>query len=229
MVEWSRKAPDYLSSILMHESIGAVSLCVCGSEDLALYKCTTCLCSTPLCKACIAAAHQKVPLHRIVYWNGYYFESIVQSEIGICLSIPHANGRPCSSPTSNGTITIVDINGFHDLDITFCGCENAAALDIQLLSAQLFAASVTSPKTAFTFQLLEQFRILHLESKTSVHSFVNMLARLTAGDDFGIMPMKVSTLFIIKLYSFLAQGSFKGISTCVTSMELHCRTKAVQP
>jgi hypothetical protein len=51
-------------------------------------------------------------------------------------------GRVAHPCTSNGALTVTDANGFHELDVIFSGCENSATLDIQILSAQLFAASV---------------------------------------------------------------------------------------
>lgn len=66
-------------------------------------------------------------------------------------------------------------------------------MDIQLFTFKLFAASMISPKTAFTFQVLEQFRMLNLEGKTSAYTFTKMLARLTSGDDLGIGTSLVSS------------------------------------
>ena len=194
MNEWYQKAPEYLSKIMMHECIGQVSPCRCLNGQDALYKCLTCIFPTLLCGSCIAKTHMSSPLHRLVHWNGRHFDNVDQSSVGVHISVPHANGSLCSNPTSVGSVTIVDLNGFHELNIEFCGCEHAAALDIQLLSVQLFAASAISPKTAFSFQLLEQFRVLHLEGKTSAHTFVNALVRLTLGDNFGAKQVKVKLI-----------------------------------
>ncbi|KIM19515.1 hypothetical protein M408DRAFT_31155 [Serendipita vermifera MAFF 305830] len=184
MAEWFVKLPQYLSAILKHESIGTLSLCKCDGGDLATYKCQTCTSTAPCCRTCIATNHKANPLHRIVFWNGQYFESVKQSAIGITMSLPHTSSGSCLHRISKGGITVVDINGFHEIDIDICGCDDAATFDIQLLSSQLFAASVVSPKTAFTFQLLELFRVLHFDGKTSVHTFVGALTRLTTSDDF---------------------------------------------
>ncbi|CAG8514362.1 11060_t:CDS:10, partial [Acaulospora colombiana] len=46
-----------------------------------------------------------------------------------------------------------------------CGCDGHDPVDLQLFSLQLFPASTITPRTAFTFNVLEQFRLLHLEGK----------------------------------------------------------------
>lgn len=73
----------------------------------------------------------------------------------------------------------------------YCACDGGETLDLQLFASQLFPASTNVPETAITFQVLEQFRLLNLEGKTSAHSYVKMLLRLTSGDELGTIPTVV--------------------------------------
>ncbi|KIK81365.1 hypothetical protein PAXRUDRAFT_156274, partial [Paxillus rubicundulus Ve08.2h10] len=50
---------------------------------------------------------------------------------------------------------------------------------LQLLRAQLFPATISRPKTAFTFDVLDHFHIDNLECKTTVMSFFSKLIRFT--------------------------------------------------
>lgn len=49
----------------------------------------------------------------------------------------------------------------------------------QLLRARWFPATVSSPQTAATFNLLEYFQLLTFESKASVFEYLNSLSRRT--------------------------------------------------
>ena len=47
------------------------------------------------------------------------------------------------------------------------------------MRAQLFPATIAQPTMAFTFRVLRQFHIHHLEGKESVHDFIGALRRLS--------------------------------------------------
>lgn len=84
------------------------------------------------------------------------------------------------SAKKNTTMTVVDRSGVHQLPVTWCHCPNAPSPDIQLLEMGLFPASFRRIKTCFTFQVLEDFRIDHLECKTSAMSFYSKIRRVTS-------------------------------------------------
>jgi hypothetical protein len=99
----------------------------------------------------------------------------------------------------------VDNSGIHEVALDFCGCGTMQTHVKQLLRARLFPATVTDPKTAATFRVLEQFHLLSFESKASAFEFYQALARLS--DNVGIDPPKVSSLFcylMVHTYSFIA-------------------------
>ncbi len=54
---------------------------------------------------------------------------------------------------------------------------------MQLMMAGLFPATFRNPKTAFTFQVLEEFHLDNLECKTTPSQFFSRLRRIT-NDEF---------------------------------------------
>ncbi|KAG2072200.1 hypothetical protein BDR04DRAFT_1127719 [Suillus decipiens] len=75
---------------------------------------------------------------------------------------------------------VVDMSGLHFLMIRFCQCANSLSPDMQLLEIGLFLASFTSPKTAFTFAVLDDFLLDKLECGTSVINYYSKLRRITS-------------------------------------------------
>jgi hypothetical protein len=188
-LNWCQKIPGYQEALLQHEDIGSIQLCQCNN-DLALFKCKTCVSTSSHCSGCIARQHLYSPFHRIAKWSGTYFKDIHASDIGLGLQmlLHHSDGTLCRMRQRVQKFTVIDVTGFHELPVEFCACtgSNFTAMDIQLFTFKLFAASMIAPKTAFTFQVLEQFRMLNLEGKTSAYTFTKMLTRLTSGDELGV-------------------------------------------
>jgi len=90
-------------------------------------------------------------------------------------------GLPCIEPSTE-TITILHTNAIHRVRVMFCGC----GTDVeqrhhynQLLDAQLFPASFTTPKTVFTFTLLDTLCTLTMRGKVSVYDYYQSLRCLS--------------------------------------------------
>ncbi|KAG2347668.1 hypothetical protein BDR05DRAFT_876613 [Suillus weaverae] len=75
---------------------------------------------------------------------------------------------------------VVDTSGLHSLMIRFCWCTNALSPDMQLFKMGLFPVSFTSPKTAFTFAVLDDFLLDNLECGTSAMNYYSKLRRITS-------------------------------------------------
>jgi len=60
---------------------------------------------------------------------------------------------------------------------------------MQMLAAGLFPAMFRNPKTAFTFQVLEEFHLDNLECKTTPSQFFSCLRRLTSDEFPNTMPV----------------------------------------
>jgi len=78
----------------------------------------------------------------------------------------------------------------------YCGCYNVAGGSYagnQLMQSQLFPSSLSKPKSAFTFDVLDHFLHLTHQGKTTAWDFYNALIRQT--DNTGINPPPVCHLF----------------------------------
>jgi hypothetical protein len=78
------------------------------------------------------------------------------------------------------TLIIVASTGIFKRSIRWCHCAKSSNQYVQLLlRAKLFPASFKNPKTAFTFEVLDQFRLDALECKTAAMNFMSKIGRIT--------------------------------------------------
>ena len=78
--------------------------------------------------------------------------------------------------------------------VQWCKCPNAPEKHIQLLQSRLFPATFTNPKTAFTFDILDDFCLDALECNTSALNFMSKLARRTHPIFPGAVPVIILCL-----------------------------------
>lgn len=90
------------------------------------------------------------------------------------------------------SFTVVHLTGIHSIHLCYCGCRGAPERRIQLLRLGWFPASLKSPETAFTFDLLNTFHILNLQSKIALFDFWNAIRHKT--DNVGTKDIKVILL-----------------------------------
>ncbi|KAF8874887.1 hypothetical protein CPB84DRAFT_1853471 [Gymnopilus junonius] len=109
------------------------------------------------------------------------FERVSLMSLGHRVHLGHPAGEKCPAPSSayGGKFTVLDLNGVHSLDVSFCDCERKHPHFIQLLRFGWFPATVKFPRTAVTFRLLRFYQILSFESKAMVFEFHKTLSRLT--------------------------------------------------
>src|SRR5215470_7471589 len=102
-------------------------------------------------------------------------------------------GGSCPMPGDvRRDFTVVHTNGVHSLIVRFCGCghlEDASLYRVQLLRMYWFPASLDSPRTAFTFDFLNTFHVLTLQSKISAYDYYLSVTRLS--DNTGCSRQKV--------------------------------------
>ena len=93
-----------------------------------------------------------------------------------------ANMDSCLHQQSHAisTICIVDRSGIHELPVRWCRCPTRLLDDRQLLAIGMFPSTFKVVKTAFTFQVLDNFIFDNLEYKTSAFNFYNKLRRITS-------------------------------------------------
>ncbi|KAH6910251.1 hypothetical protein BKA70DRAFT_1100708 [Coprinopsis sp. MPI-PUGE-AT-0042] len=157
----------------------------CCSGAIATVRCGDCWHRVPTCEDCFIAAHSRLPTHWAEVWSierGF----TTRCDISRLHPQPHIQlghaGGPCPNSFPDNLrheFLIVDTNGIHSTRLRFCTCQGSDTHVAQLMKASLFPATFVKPKTAFTFVVLKQFHIHHLESAESAYSFIAALQRFT--------------------------------------------------
>lgn len=83
-------------------------------------------------------------------------------------------------PSGANYVTIVDVSGIHFVQVNFCTCPGSPPEYLQLLRCRLFPATLKSMRTAFTFQVLNDFVRDNLECGTSAMNYYSKLRRVTS-------------------------------------------------
>lgn len=85
----------------------------------------------------------------------------------------------------------IDVNGFHNVNIAFCGCSKLLGTPRwrQLMRIGWFPSTTSYPETCATFRALQQCQLLTLHSKLSHSQFYSALSRLTDGTDLSTFPV----------------------------------------
>ncbi|KAI6094157.1 hypothetical protein EDD16DRAFT_1500144 [Pisolithus croceorrhizus] len=137
------------------------------------------------CGPCTVKAHRNLPFHKVQRWNGTHYQPMSLMELGFLWHIGHGgymtgeeppNHRPSWFQTTN-----VHTDGILSHEVSVCSCPGSDASDwhLDLLRQRLFPASISKPKAAFTFDVLDHFLIDALECKTSALSFYQKLKRFS--------------------------------------------------
>ncbi|KAH9479046.1 hypothetical protein JR316_0007621 [Psilocybe cubensis] len=115
-----------------------------------------------------------------LHWTGTYFRRISSKSLGLRIQLGHGNGIcEVPIPAFNDSFVIISVNGIHEVALDYCGCTMAQSRPTQLLRARLFPSTVSDPKTAATFEVLEYFQMLSFNTKSSGFEFYQTLSRLT--------------------------------------------------
>ncbi|KIM59759.1 hypothetical protein SCLCIDRAFT_125631, partial [Scleroderma citrinum Foug A] len=158
------------------------------------------------CRPCTVKVQKNLPFHKLQSWNGTHYQAISLMDLGFIWHISHC-GDPCpNSKTeewdfdqsiSQYQMTVVHTNGIFTHQVSWCCCPGADSKGwhFELLKERLFPASITKPKIAFSFQVLDHFLIDALECKTSAMSFYQKLKRITSNAFPEQLP--VSCYFIL--------------------------------
>jgi hypothetical protein len=128
------------------------------------------------------------------HWNGAFWQPISLLDLGLRVQLGH-NGAACPVPVTFTTpLTVYHTNGAHLVKVSYCqygGPAGGYLYPNQLLRSLWFPASLTCPRTAFTFVVLKHFHHLTLQGKTTAYNFYNSLVHET--DNTGINPPPVSS------------------------------------
>ncbi|TFK60021.1 hypothetical protein BDN72DRAFT_747722, partial [Pluteus cervinus] len=125
----------------------------------AYYRCEDCFDLRMMCADCIVGQHQPNPFHWIQKWDGSSFVRVSLKELGLQVVLGHPLGTKCDNPKSSDKLeyVVLDTNGIHVISLSYCECASATDPFAQFLQMRLFPATVTYPRTAATFRLLQSF------------------------------------------------------------------------
>ncbi|KAI1783871.1 hypothetical protein LXA43DRAFT_902761, partial [Ganoderma leucocontextum] len=103
-----------------------------------------------------------------------------------------ASGPPIPEESCNGAeeeeavmhrgdrpIVVVDLDGIHEISMTFCACPDAPREDLQIVDLGYYPASTLRPRTIFSERVLDDFLLTNKECKTSARNYFNKLRRTT--------------------------------------------------
>lgn len=152
--------------------------------------------------------------------------------------VEYGNGLPAVK----GGVTFIDTSGVHRLKVNYCSCPGRKDCDEQFVEMGFLPASITRPSTAFTFQVLDDFRETNLVCNTAGTSYWNKIVRKTTNVFPGSVP--VSSHFNGKAYvsqhlrridtvSCYGASGYGGSSKSESGMVLHivlsgkCQTGAL--
>jgi hypothetical protein len=115
-------------------------------------------------------------------------------------------------------LIIVTSTGIFKRSVIWCRCANTPKPYVQLLRAELFPASFLRPSTAFTFEVLDHFRIDALECKTAAMNFMSKIVRISNEAFPSSVP--VGTLnFPALWYSVIFIGPLSRASSYIQTVE----------
>ncbi len=143
-------------------------------------RCEDCIGYHLMCTACFVRKHRQTWNHWALVWNdqGFFIRKDI-NELSYDPQLGHHGGE-CLVPHAPVKMIVVDFNGIHNTRVRFCGCQGLSVDRIsQLMRACLFPAMANLPQLAFSFKLLKQFQLLHVECTTNMHDMVGAWQRLT--------------------------------------------------
>ncbi|KAF9014452.1 hypothetical protein BDZ89DRAFT_449301 [Hymenopellis radicata] len=164
----------------------------CGNAK-ASYRCQKCR-TAPVCGPCLVDSHKHAHFHRIHRWNLQFFEDSSLHILGLVFHLGH-DGDKCPCSASIRQLTVIDVNGYHRVNVLFCRCRirlELAAKHLaddkpgvfhdeahQLFQSRLWPITLDSPQTAITYEALDNFDIHSNTSKKSAYDYCYALQRLT--------------------------------------------------
>lgn len=208
--EWLPERQAYLDKLLHHEGLSDADnnpLCAGCGTNTGVIKCQDCFGGQLCCADCVLQGHALLPLHRLLVslcsfripclplmlvlqcWSGSFFAPTSLYSLGHRVYLGH-EGKPCPNTRSVAdSFTVVNTSGIHTVKVVFCCCAGLPKPHVQLLCVQWFPATMHSPHTAFTFDILNTFLLLNLQGKISLFDYYYAVHHKS--DNTGTQELKV--------------------------------------
>ncbi len=142
------------------------AMCECR-EAMQSTQCEDCIGYHLTCTQCFICNHQHSWNHWALVWDvrGFFTWKDIH-ELAYIPQLGH-HGAECPVPHTPVKMIIVDVNSIHDTYLHFCGCQRLTVDHVsQLMHVCLFPSTTNLPQLTFSFQLLWQFQLLHVECTT---------------------------------------------------------------
>ena len=112
------------------------------------------------------------------------------------MQLGHKTGICPVTSQSKAKLTVVHINGIHQIMIAFCQCPRRSTYPIAraLLRLGLWLATFRSPSIAISSAALSTFHKLMLQSKINAYDYYKSLEYMTCNFNEKYMPVSVSHL-----------------------------------
>ncbi|KAF8993401.1 hypothetical protein BDZ89DRAFT_905735, partial [Hymenopellis radicata] len=81
-------------------------------------------------------------------WNGEFWDRTTLTSLGSIFQLGH-HGAPCVHPAPTRNMTVIHVNGIHELKVRSCGCRVAEDLSNvdELMRNGWYPATSTDPST----------------------------------------------------------------------------------
>ncbi|KAI5116865.1 hypothetical protein M0805_001747 [Coniferiporia weirii] len=179
--DWLPYHSAYLDELIIQDGFPHNDKCHSCSDIDAPYCCTECFGALSSCLTCLLSSHKHLPLHRIEKWTRSFWGKTSLQSLGLKIHMGHA-GNLCPHPLHEQYLVVYHINGFHLIDVVYCGCRRLSTCWSkynQLMHVQWYPATTISPHTMFTFAVLNHFHKISVQGKTSAHNYYQGLTHMS--------------------------------------------------
>lgn len=198
--EWTSRRYPWIEVLTAAEAPESSRTCANCNSPSSDYRCMDCFGVPTLCGRCCLSSHQRSPFHRIKIWKDNHYGSSNLDDLGLVMHLGH-HGKPCPTehlregePSLPGegieeewedlhaptaAILFVGVQGVVMRTVRWCCCEGAKPHDLQLLGVRLMPATSKQIRTAFTFEVLQDFHMSRLECNTSAMTYFQKIRRMT--------------------------------------------------
>jgi hypothetical protein len=179
---------ELLDRIISHlQNPAEAKRCSCG-RGLRTVQCWDCFQYETSCPDCFIEHHYSNPFHWAQVWDAAqrFFVQTDYSDVldskgnTATIQLRHAGERQaCPANKTVINFDIVHTNGIHSTKLCTCRCPGAPNKIVQLMDSQLFPATTSDPRTAFTFACLREFQMYNLQLKCTAFDYIHSLRRFT--------------------------------------------------
>lgn len=138
--------------------------------------------------------------------------------LGLVVQLNHRRGECPQRKTSTVIFTVYHTNGDHQVRVSYCGCPRATTDTSNVRLSQIFAqrwfpATWSQPRTVFTFDMLQQFHILNLQSKCNMYDYYRTILRIR--NNAGVENQPVSLPWHMQMITQPFQNHYNEFSFVV--------------